>query len=971
MKRTICVILLSAFGILLYSQDYISSYLNNLPVIRYTPLPDSIYNIRELIIDLNGIWNFIPEPEPLFYEKQQANVLKIKIPSQLDAVYPQFSASTLKSTGFFRSFFIPGDWKGNRVKLRFNSLNGLAEIFINGKFVATHNGGCFIPFELDVTDEALFGVENQIAIRIQSSYLSKISWRDYLGIEGDVYLAVVPPVTISRLHINTVFDKDFRDAVLSADISIANEGIQKHSGMTISYRVVDKNNVEVATGMEKTGEIPAGNEYTRNIQYKITSPLKWDNEHPDLYRLVVELFSDNMLVERVSERFGFRQIDVKNREVLINNKPVKLYGINYHPEYPGLRHAMTPELRRTDVEIFRNANINFLRAWPSGSDIFDHCDEIGMFTQSETTVSFVRSSILKEIDNLGQKESFIRDLVRLNLEKIEAFRNHPSVIIWCLGNESVFTDTGFVASALATKKVDKSRPVMADSDNLTEINIPYLDIDNLHYPNLTTIGKPVNYPMYSGEWCHVNNYQPDEISYDPGVRDYWVIALLKHVEYTYNTPGVLGGNIFSGNDFSFDPGAGAGGLLPEWGIIDKWRRPKPEYWHVKKAFSPFKIIKTGYGNGKLELEVENRSNFSNLNELEIEWQYGNRRGTVSPDIPPRSRGRIEIPLDENVSKNVLLTINSNRGFEVDRYNINIDERKPGLQNSPKINGKLSLSRTADEIIVSGKNFRWHFDAKSGMIKSGMINGNIIAKGGPFLVATQRYRGEAGFASNWLPDAVNVKNHKDSIIISAGGKYNEASGNYLMIIKNTGELDVNYSFLWLKKDSVIKKSSIRDTRPSSGNMREIGISFSLPVDMGNLYWNRKSTWDIYPDDHIGRPAGIAKANYFTNQPDTHNKPSWPYSWDNNPLGSNDFRSTKCNILNASLTDFKGSGVEVISDGNQHLHCYMDIQKNEIIMIVSDYYFGGYERFIQGRYVDMPERILKEGDKLEGSVHLKIE
>jgi len=154
------------------------------------------------------------------------------------------------------------------------------------------------------------------------------------------------------------------------------------------------------------------------------------------------------------------------------------------------------------------------------------------------------------------------------------------------------------------------------------------------------------------------------------------------------------------------------------------------------------------------------------------------------------------------------------------------------------------------------------------------------------------------------------------------------------------------------------------------MREIGISFSLPVDLGNLFWNRKSVWNVYTDDHIGTYKGIARVNYFSTPADTLNKPSWPYSWDNNPLGSNDFHSTNCNIYNASIIDSKDSGVDVISDGNKHLHCYIDTHKNEIIMIVSNYYFGGYERSIQGWYVDMPERILKEGHKLEGSIHLKI-
>ncbi len=228
-------------------------------------------------------------------------------------------------------------------------------------------------------------------------------------------------------------------------------------------------------------------------------------------------------------------------------------------------------------------------------------------------------------------------------------RTHLSVLMWSMGNESNLYKEYFKEAAELVKKIDPTRPCIfsqwgPDADN------GELEVTNHHYPSPESPDKFRYHkrPVVFDEFCHLSAYNRLELAADPGLRSMWGVLLDRMWNAMYYSKGVLGGAIWAGiDDTFFLPGERAVDY-GTWGPIDGWRRPKPEYWGMKKVFSSVKISLDGNqtAEGVLRFNVENRHFFSNLNETRIEWTVGNRSGVVSPDVPVGEKGVFEVVLPE-------------------------------------------------------------------------------------------------------------------------------------------------------------------------------------------------------------------------------------------------------------------------------------------------------------------------------------
>jgi hypothetical protein len=586
----------------------------------------------------------------------------------------------------------------------------------------------------------------------------------------------------------------------------------------------------------------------------VASPAKWDNEHPNLYTLTIQLKADGKLLETVTQRVGFRQVEVRGNQMFVNGVPVKLHGICRHEADPLRGRSLAPGTWRKDAELFRAGNCNYIRTshYPPAEEFLEACDEMGLFVECEAPFCWAGQTKLTPAE--------VPDLItRQHLEMLEAYRNHPSITQWSLANESGSFREYFLPAAKALKQLDPTRLIVFS--DMTGGGGEFLDISNNHYPGYCDakypgLEGPARYanhpqPMIFDEYCHLNSYNRLELATDPGLRDIWGLGLAAMWQNIVKSQGCLGGAIWSGvDDTFFMPGGKIVGYGP-WGPIDGWRRPKPEYWNMKKAYSPLVVKEISLpANQPVRLTVENHHTFTDLKELRFEWKCGKRSGTArSSSVPPGQTGTLNISVSD-VGKMLEVSAVSPSGLNIDLWQIALgyDPRTAPPVPAAKP-GQVTLEKSAGQIIVRTAGFTVAFDAATGMATAPFTGPDLLllpradgSPGGGLEAESQIY---TDTCRNWKASAVTAETTADQgVTVRVEGAYAEAQGAYTFRFAKDGSLTLDYDFTVTEKGQC--------------DPRQIGVVFRLPRECDTLTWHRNAKWSAYPDDHIGRAQGTATA-----------------------------------------------------------------------------------------------------------------
>lgn len=943
----------------------------HLPV--YTAIPSSVPGIYDPILSLNGTWLFEPAPKADFYTcSADEGWNSIVVPGQWSM--QGFKVDSAGFGGYQTTFTLPADWKGKQVKLRFDGVSSECVVWLNGKEIGSHMGG-MTAFELDATPVLLPG-ENRLALKVRSESLADMlgSLTQYAahqlgGITRKVTLFAVPDVHISDIRIVTDLDEQYKDAELKVYLAVTNFGKETEKNIATRLSIAG-----LPVVLEQS--IPAlapGETWNGWLTGKVYNPQKWDNEHPCLYTMKIELEKEDNTTEQIEKRFGFREVQVQGNRLLVNGKPVKLRGVCRHEAHPLTGRVMTPELERKDVELYRAANCNFIRTshYPPCEELLRICDELGMFVEVESPVCWIGHHANENWKTLDYQENkYYPYVLQANMETIHFYRNHPSVIFWSIANES-YWNKEFAQVEVYVKKADPTRPHTFHDQAYGGFNNQgsTAPIANIHYPGPDgyKVAAQSERPMVYGEYCHLNVYNRSELVTDPGVRSDWALALSPTWENMYKTDGVLGGSIWSGIDDIFQmPNGDAVGYGP-WGPIDGWRRPKPEYWDMKKIYSPVRVHTNQLSPDKeLTIELENRYTYTDFNELRINWKYGKEQGVSFVSIQPGERGQIHIPIgNPNEANELYLSFTDPRGFVADEYIIpvgkQVQNELPGLQRQA-----TQLKKTNDIYRITGKDFSCEVNRATGQIVSLKRGKQEVLNGGPWLMALPLNGGGCypnhnantplfnDICSEWKPTEINAVKEGDDVIITVKGSYKEFEGNYKLTINAGGELSVSYTF-----------NALADVNP-----RQWGLVFEAPATFDKTFWRRDGLWSVYPDDHISRPVGEADLFYsgLPSRLSPRVEPTWSWSLDYNELGSNDFRSTRRNIWYAGLINHSGNKVTAVSNGKQHWRSWLE--KDRIRFLVADFVTAGNEMFLGSYYAPFREP-LKAGDVIGGQAILYIE
>lgn len=937
---------------------------------RLSPLP-----VKQEIqhTSLNGVWKFNTIPEDKFWEKLTVEQWDdIEVPGQW--VMQGFEVEKGKPAGYFRTFFVPDAWTDKRIKLRSNGIYSECSIYINGKFAGSHLGG-FTPFELDITSFVMIGKENRIAISVASespadstSNASRYAVHPLGGITRDIYMFALPEVNLSSFHASTTFDDTFTNAVLTAEVEVANEsGMPQNAFLQFTLTDASGKEVKLTRSKVEVSDLKGNECRSVKITFDILKPEQWNSEHPYLYDFTCQLKTDERILHTTGRRIGFRQIEVRGNELFVNNKPVKLRGVCRHEVMPLRGRSVSGDIWKKDVELFKQGNVNYIRTshYPPDEALLNACDELGMFVEVEAPFCWAHETKVPE-------EKHYAVLVNQHLEMVNRDRSHPSVIIWSLGNESNLYTEYFKKSGEIIKEIDPGRPRIfsqwgPDADNNE------LEIGNHHYPGPDGPGKYRNSkrPVIFDEFCHLNAYNRFELAADPGLRTMWGKLLDDMWNNMYHSKGVLGGALWAGIDDTF--------ILPDgkivgygtWGPIDGWRREKPEYWEMKKAFSPVRIsLKQNMDpHGDLYFSVENRFNFTNLSSCNISWKISDYTGEADVNIEPRTKGgfKINIPLELRNSKNIFFTIEDSQGFCVDEYDFQLlPELIIGKEKSA--GRKISLDETDQAYIISSSEVSIQVSKRNGLADISK-KGSMLLKNAPSLMILplngsgdgiqmtgkkQDYEPYNPVCEDWVCNLVRVEKEKDKISVIAEGAYKEATGKFVYTLTAEDELLISYDFV-LKEEI---------------SPRQTGLVFNLPETFTTFSWKRKGYWNIYPKEHISALTGAAEA--FNKElpvsgiAGPEKEPSINWSYDQTKNGSNMFRSTKENFFYATLSSGEQS-FTVLSDGTQHARAWID--SNYIKLLIADYNNPGGEGYLSshsGKYY----RPLRIGDVVKGVVRIKI-
>ena len=849
-------------------------------------VPVSVEGVRQPVIDLAGKWQFAPDPVKEFWAHRLDRTAWTRITVPGEFATQGFSVAANSEYPSYTRISIPQDFAGQRILLCFDGVYSRARVWVNGSFVRSHDGG-FTSWTCDITDFAKPGEAAELVVGItdrsddisQASYYAKHS---VAGILRGVRLFAIPQDHLTRIALTVGLDREYRNGRLSITPAVAR---RTKRPLQLAVRLQDAQGRDIAL-RQNAFDLNAGN--PGPFELSIDNPVKWDAEHPYLYVLDVSLRSGTADLMTVRKSIGFRTVERSGSSLLINGQEIKLRGVCRHSIHPVYGRTVPSDFDEKDAVLFRQANMNFVRTshYPPSEEFLDACDRHGIYVEEETAVCW------SKCDNGPSSDPAFAERFRGQWEEmIERDRSHPSVIFWSLGNESQW-GSNFVLESQCARELDPSRPTIFSYPETVAWEASGFDIYSRHYAEVNADLSSSEFPVLNDEFAHVSCYNIDTLRSNSGVRNYWGHSIKRFGDRFLASDGCLGGSIWAGIDEVFLLPEGPVGYGP-WGVIDGWRRPKPEYWLTKKAYSPIRIedgaLSVPPKGEPLRIPVGNAFDHTNFSELAIRWSVGSESGKVrNLDISPRKRGILNIPPRSWESgETVYLQFSRADGNLIDEFNLPLDKRRfifAGPQGPAP-----QLTENANEISVAGSHFAIGLSKQSGLLIHATYRDQKLLEGGPFL---NLGRGPVG---RWWLKKLDVRRTQDEVLLRVSGEHiwdgqnDSIALDYEIAMDGTGLIRTTYR-----------------TPDKPYNM--LGLTYLLPENVDQLTWDRQALWSAYPADHIGRASGVAKKQAAHAALRYGEEPTWPWSEDTAdfflfgkdqpPGATNDFRSLKENIWHAS-------------------------------------------------------------------------
>ncbi|WP_220700099.1 glycoside hydrolase family 2 TIM barrel-domain containing protein [Sphingobacterium puteale] len=873
-----------------------------------------------------------------------------------------------------RNFTVPKDWDGREVFLNFDGVDSFFYLWINGKYVGfSKNSRNLASF--NISSFLKKDGENVLAVEVyrnsDASFLEDQDMFRLPGIFRDVSLTSTPKIQVRDLAAIPTLDDRYENGTLKITGTVRNLSDKKAEGYKLVYSLYknklysDENTlVDQAEVSAVVPQLDAKASNSIEATLAVKNPDKWSAELPYRYTLVAELKDKkNKTIETVSTYVGFRKVEIKDtkasddefglagRYYYINGKTVKLKGVNRHETNPEHGKVVTREQMEAEVKLMKSANINHVRNshYPESPYWYYLCDKYGIYLEDEANIESHQYYYGKE--SLSHVPEWKNAHVARNIEMVHATINHPSVVIWSLGNEAGPGDN-FVAAYDAIKKIDTSRPVQYERNNAI------VDMGSNQYPSIDWVRGAVKgtyklkYPFHISEYSHSMGNAVGNLI------DYW--------EAMESTNFFMGGAIWDwidqamyyydkktgdrflayGGDFGDKPNDGT---FVNNGLIFADMKPKPQYYEVKKVYQNVGVKAIDMTQGKIELF--NKNYFKDLGDYQVHWSLfkdgialAGYTGTIATADLPKARRKKQVVLPIEYTKldagseyfvKVQFLLNedkpwANKGFVQmeEQLFVKAAENKPLI--SAVVKGKNPVLFKEGELqIVKGDQFLAKFDNNTGSIYSLTYAGKQIIRDGegPKLDALRAPVDNDNWAyQQWFEKGLHNLKHKvlssnsytkkDGAVVLAFTIESQApygasllggtSGTYTLkehTDKPFGKDDFKFTSnqIWtIYQDGSIELSSSITSNNASVVLARLGYSLQLPGEFGNYTYYGRGPINNYADRKTAQFIELHKStvkDQFV---------SWPNP--QNMSNNEDVRWT-------SLTNKEGQGVIFIA--KEHL------------------------------------------------------
>ena len=530
---------------------------------------------------------------------------------------PPYISETNNYTGSYRrTFDLPADWNGQEVYFHVGSATSNLSVWVNGKYVG-YSEDAKVAAEFNITKYLKKG-QNLIAMQVMrwcdGSYLEDQDFWRFTGIAREVYLYARPKVHIEDLCVNADLINNYKEGSLSGEIKIA-----AAKGKTVEMLLMDVQGKQV----EQSSTTMLNNGPFTFSWASLGSVEAWTAETPNLYTLLITLKQGDKVLEVVRQKVGFRHIEIKNAQLLVNGQPILIKGADRHELDPDGGYIVSMERMIQDIKIMKQLNINAVRTchYPDDPRWYDLCDEYGIYLTAESNLE--SHGMGYGDGTLAKRDDFAKAHIERQEGNVLSFRNHPSIIVWSLGNEAGY-GPNFEKAYDWVKATDKTRPCQfeqARDNGKTDIFCPmYADYN--HCERYSKGDNPR--PLIQCEYAHAMGNSMG------GFKEYWELVR-KYPKYQggyiwdfvdqglRDRSPVTGREIFTyGGDYGKYPASDYNFNCN--GIIAPDRRFNPHAYEVQYYYQNAWITDKGFKDGKLE--VYNENFFKTLDDLELVWFLG-------------------------------------------------------------------------------------------------------------------------------------------------------------------------------------------------------------------------------------------------------------------------------------------------------------------------------------------------------------
>jgi beta-galactosidase len=796
--------------------------------------------------------------------------------------------------GSYRTdFTVPEDWGGRQVFLHFDGVKSAFYLWINGEMVG-YSQGSMTPAEFNVTPYLREG-PNVLAAEVyrwsDGSYLEdQDTWR-LSGIYRDVSLFSTPTVHLRDFFLRADLDERQQDAVLEVTARVRNYGPRRAGPHTVDVALLDPQGRGVGERplvSGRTARLAAGEEAALELRAEVADPLKWSAETPHLYTVLLTLKDPSgQVIEVERSGFGFREVEIRDAQLFVNGVSVKLKGVNRHEHDPDTGFTLSREKMVRDIRLIKQANMNAVRTshYPNDPRWYDLCDRYGLYLIDEANME--THGISYGLNRLpGSLPQWRAASVDRMASLVQRDKNHPSVILWSLGNEAGHGDN-IRAMADYAHEADPTRPVHYRQMNSA------VDLDSLSYqtiewhverarenPDRAFLAEEYAYARGNAVG-NLKEYQDAFEAHEQLVGgliwDWADKALRKH------TPG--GREFWAyGGDFG-PPGTPSDGTMVCDGIVGPDREPEPEYFEVQKVFQPVAVEPVDLLKGIVR--VRNKHDFVDLGGYGIRWELAEDGEVIQSGslpalpLPPRQGAELRIPFvppEPRPGREYLLKISfvfaddtrwAPKGHVVAWEQLRVPlEVSPPPEVDVAAMPPVELRESADRFTVAGPDFSVAVGRTSGAIESLVHRGRELVASA-LIPNFWRVPVDNGIENHWdhatntpvggMPIRLGVWRDagRTRRVLSASAR--QLSPSVVAIVAHAvlapGDSDYYSVYTIYGSGDVVVETSFRPENLKLPEMPRFGMQMAVPGEYDTVTWLGRGPHESYWDRKSGAAVGL--------------------------------------------------------------------------------------------------------------------